>query len=295
MRILVTGRNGQVGWELRRCLLPLGEIVALGSNDADFSRPEELRSVVRGIRPDVIVNAAAYTAVDRAENEESLANTINGVAPGVLAEEAERGGALLVHYSTNYVFDGSKDGPYLEDDVPSPINAYGRSKLMGERAIQSTGADSIIFRTSWVYAIRGRNFLRTMLRLAAERDELTVVGDQTGVPTWARVIAEVTGHCLRQSIGERRDGTFGSGIFNLVSRGETSWFGFARTILETAQKTGNGDLKVCDIRSIATADYPTVAMRPLNSRLSTDRLEARFGLRMPQWNHALVLCMEEGT
>ncbi|MCA1767140.1 MAG: dTDP-4-dehydrorhamnose reductase, partial [Idiomarina sp.] len=197
MKILLFGKNGQVGWELNRSLQPLGEVIALDRDEADFSRPESLREIVRKIKPDVIVNAVAYTAVDKAEAEEALAATINSIAPGVLAEEALSINALLIHYSTDYVFDGTKQGPYVETDVPKPINAYGRTKLAGEQVIQSSGCDYFIFRTSWVYASRGHNFLLTILRLAKERDELNIVADQIGSPTSARLIAETTLLCLQ--------------------------------------------------------------------------------------------------
>lgn len=293
MKILLTGKSGQVGWELNRSLLPLGEVVALDRSQADLSKPEELRPLVRSIKPDVIVNAAAYTAVDKAESEEELATTINGVSPGVLAEEASNIGALLVHYSTDYVFDGSKNSPYLENDVPNPLNAYGRSKLSGEQAIHSTGANYLIFRTSWVYASRGQNFLRTIIRLSKERESLRVVADQIGIPTWARLIAETTAHCLKQSLEEMRNRTFQSGLYNLTSSGETSWFGFSNSIVEIAHIESVEGLIIKGIEPISTSEYPTAAKRPLNSRLSIEKLQCKFNLKMPQWLHALQLCMEE--
>ncbi|HKV55968.1 MAG TPA: dTDP-4-dehydrorhamnose reductase, partial [Candidatus Binataceae bacterium] len=214
MKLLVTGANGQVGWELRRSLLPLGEVVALDRNACDLSRPQELIRIIRGVRPDVIVNAAAYTAVDKAEEEEALATEINGAAAGVIADEARKLGALLIHYSTDYVFDGAKTDAYTEDDPPHPINAYGRSKLAGERAIEQCGGRYLILRTSWVYAARGHNFLRTILRLARERDELRIVADQIGAPTWASDIASVTAAIAQQTSGQRNVGSFSSGILN---------------------------------------------------------------------------------
>lgn len=293
MRILLTGRTGQVGWELARSLLPLGEVIALGRAQADLVDPEALRPVVREIRPDVIVNAAAYTAVDRAEEEEDLATRINGEAPAVLAKEAKRCGALLIHYSTDYVFDGRKAGPYSEDDDPNPINAYGRSKLAGERAVQAVGGEYLILRTSWVYAARGHNFLRTILRLAREREELKVVADQVGAPTWARFIAEASAHVLRQAQAERSAAAFDSGLFHLTSSGHTSWHGFAAAIVEAAgQRLPEGAVKARRIEPITTEQYPTPARRPMDSCLATGRLAERFGSVMPAWERALELCME---
>ncbi len=290
MKILLTGKNGQVGWELNRSLMPLGEVIALGRQEADFSKPEELRTIVREIKPDVIVNAAAYTSVDKAESEEQLATLINGVVPGVLAEEAKRIGALLVHYSTDYVFDGTKETPYTEDDVPNPINAYGRSKLAGEQAIQSVGADYLIFRTSWVYAARGHNFLRTIIRLAKERDELSIVADQVGTPTWARLIADSSAHCVRQSLIMNKKNIFESGVYHLVSSGKTSWHGFAELIVENARDQVS-KLSVNNIKPIKTDDYPTLARRPKQSLLNRQKLEQRFELKIPSWKESLRLCM----
>jgi dTDP-4-dehydrorhamnose reductase len=294
MKILLTGKNGMVGWELNRSLLPLGEVVALDRSQADLSKPESLRQIVRDIQPNVIVNAAAYTAVDKAEEEEALATIINGVAPGVLADEAKRCGALLVHYSTDYVFDGTKDSPYVEIDTPNPINAYGRSKLAGEIAIQHSGADYLLFRTSWVYAARGKNFLLTMLRLMQERAELNVVADQVGAPTWARTIADTTAQCIRQAQAERVEGRFTPGIYHLTNTGETSWLGFAEKIAETARATlPAASLKIQVIRPIPSSDYPTPAKRPTNSRLTTAALSGRFSIDLPGWQSSLAECMAE--
>jgi len=293
MKILLTGCNGQVGWELGRALLPLGEVITNSRSQVDLSDLDGLRCIVQKYSADVIVNAAAYTAVDKAETEKDLAFLINAEAPGVLAEEAKRTGALLVHYSTDYVFDGAKISAYAEDDVPNPANIYGQSKLAGEKAIQATGADYLILRTSWVYAARGHNFLKSILRLAAEREELNIVADQIGSPTWARLIAETTAHVLRQSLLERHTGDFNSGLYNLTSTGETSWHGFAQMIVDYARQQGNQTLKNRIINSIPTKDYPLPAKRPVNSRLSTDRLEQHFGLKMPAWDQALKLCMED--
>ena len=292
MRLLVTGANGQVGWELRRSLAPLGEVTALDRNQCDLSRPERLPDVVRDARPDVIVNAAAYTAVDKAEQEEQLATAINGTAVGVLAEEARKAGSLLVHYSTDYVFDGEKPSPYTEDDAPHPINAYGRSKLAGETALRQAGGAYVILRTSWVYAARGRNFVHTILRLAKERDELRIVDDQIGAPTWARDIAEATARIVRAARGEQARGTFAPGIFNLSAAGATSWYGFAGAILDEAMRAGLL-ARVPRLTPIASKDYPTPAARPKNSRLSGERLEARFGIALPDWRASLARCIAE--
>src|SRR6185295_3133198 len=236
MRLLLTGSSGQIGWELRRRLAPAAELIAPDRSQLDFSEPRRIADIVRGIGPDVIVNAAAYTAVDKAEDEEALAMTINGTAVGVLAEEARRSGALLLHYSTDYVFDGSKHTPYIEDDPPHPINSYGRSKLAGETAIRQIGGASLILRTSWVYAARRDNFLRTMLRLAGEKDELRIVADQSGAPTWAHDIADATGRILSQAVAERTAGAFAPGVFHLTGSGSTTWHGFARVILDEASQ-----------------------------------------------------------
>lgn len=293
MKILLTGCNGQVGWELGRALLPLGEVITTNSSQVDLSDLDGLRRAVQQYSADVIVNAAAYTAVDKAETEKDLAFLVNAEAPGVLAEQAKQTGALLIHYSTDYVFDGTKISAYAEDDVPNPANIYGQSKLAGEKAIQATGANYLILRTSWVYAARGHNFLKTILRLAAEREELNIVADQIGAPTWARLIAETTAHILRQSLLERHQGDFNSGLYNLTSTGETSWHGFAQMIVDYARQQENQTLKNRIINPIPTKDYPLPAKRPANSRLSTDRLEQHFGLKMPAWDQALKLCMED--
>ena len=293
MIILLFGKNGQVGWELNRSLQPLGEVVALGREDADFSNPESLRLIVREIKPDVIVNAVAYTAVDNAEKEEDLAMVINGVAPGVLAEEAKTLNSLLVHYSTDYVFDGTKKNPYIETDVPNPINAYGRTKLAGELAIQSSGCDYFIFRTSWVYASRGHNFLLTILKLAKERDKLSIVADQSGSPTSAKLISETTILCLCQAVKEKQTGIFSSALYHLTASGSTSWHGFASDIVNAENNILDSQLKVQDIKAIPTADYPMPAKRPMNSQLSSVKLEKVFNVKMPDWRQTLSLCLEE--
>ena len=293
MKILLFGKNGQVGWELNRSLQSLGEIVALTREEADFSDPESLRKAVNEASPDVIVNAVAYTAVDKAEEEEKLATKINATAPGILAEEALKKNALLIHYSTDYVFDGKKESSYVETDEPNPINAYGRTKLAGEKAIQSSGCDYIIFRTSWVYASRGHNFLLTVLKLAAARDELSIVADQVGSPTTARLIADTTASCIRQIADEKKAGNFSSDLYHLVSSNNTSWHGFAKEIVSFANEKLDLQLKIQNIKPIPTDNYPTPAKRPLSSRLSTEKLQNIFKITMPDWRNELESCIEE--
>src|SRR5262245_3801136 len=237
--------------------MPLGELIALDREACDLSRPEGLPAIIKHIQPDVIVNAGAYTAVDKAEQEEELATLVNGTAVGVLAAEAKRHGSLLIHYSTDYVFDGRKSSPYREDDEPNPINAYGRSKLAGERALREIDCDYLIIRTSWVYAARGRNFLKNILRLAQEREELSVVADQIGAPTWARDIADATARMVHYAYRERDDGLFASGIFNVTAGGSTSWYGFAEAILDLALSRRNGLMNKPRIRKIVSLDYPS--------------------------------------
>lgn len=277
--VLLLGRDGQVGWELRRALAPFGRIIALGRMDLDLSDPGAIRRVVDESRPNVIVNAAAYTAVDRAETDQDLAMAINGDAPGVLAEEARRLGATLVHYSTDYVFDGSKGSPYTEEDPTNPLSVYGRSKLAGERAIQEVDGPHLIFRTSWVYGARGRNFLLTMLRLAAERTELRVVVDQRGAPTWSRDIARATAAALA------RDGA--RGLFHLTAGGETTWHGFAEAII-----AGRDDLAARRVVPISTADFPTPAVRPAYSVLSNQKLHREMDIALPHWRDSLDQVLE---
>lgn len=283
-RILLTGKNGQVGWELGRALAPLGEVFAFDRGDLDLADPDRIRTLVRATRPDIIVNAAAYTAVDKAESEPPVAMAINAIAPGVLAEEARRLGALLVHYSTDYVFDGSKPIPYVEDDVPNPINVYGHSKLAGEQAIAAVGARHLILRTSWVYGLRGHNFLRTIERLAAERDELRIVSDQIGTPTWSRMIAGMTALLLSR-------GNPLEGLYHCAAGGETSWCGFAQAIVAKLEER---QAKAPRVSPIPTAAYPLPAPRPANSRLDCGRLAQETGLRIPDWQVALDLCLAEG-
>lgn len=289
MRLLVTGAYGQVGWELARSLMPLGEVIAVDRTRCDLSHPDSLPTLIRDIRPDVIVNAAAYTAVDKAEQEETLATVINGTAVGVLAQEARKANALLIHYSTDYVFDGSKDSPYVEDDMPNPVNAYGRSKLAGEIAIRAAACDYLILRTTWVYAARGNNFVKTILRLAREREELGIVADQFGAPTWARNIADATALVIRHAVLERGAGQFASGIFNMTNSGKTTWHGFAQAIVAAQSPVTN--LKLTKLNPIATTDYPLPAQRPANSCLDASAFGKRFGLIMPSWEDALACCL----
>lgn len=286
-KILLTGANGQVGWELRRTLGALGEVVALDSRTMDLADAEAVRATVRALAPAIIVNPAAYTAVDKAESETDRAHAVNAVAPGVLAEEAARLGALLVHYSTDYVFDGSGDSPWIEDDATGPLNVYGATKLAGERAIAAAGCRHLIFRTSWVYGARGSNFLLTMRRLMRERPELKIVADQVGAPTWCRDLAEATAQVLAQ-VRDRDESRWG--IYHMTNAGETSWHGFAEAIqaLDEFDET----LQPARLVPIPGSDYPTPARRPLNSRLDNGKLDRTFGLRLRDWRAALALCLE---
>ena len=289
MRILLAGAAGQVALSLVEAGRARGvDLVALGRPDLDLTRESDVVRVVADVKPDVVINAAAFTAVDLAESEPEAAHLLNATAAGWLAREAARVDAPILHVSTDYVFDGAKASPYVETDPTNPLGAYGRSKLAGEEGIRASGCDHLIFRTSWVYAARGANFLRTILRLAAEREELRIVADQVGAPTWARLIAEATALALRQALAERRHGRFESGLFHLTCAGETSWHGFASLIVAS-----RGGLRVKTVTPIATADYPTPAKRPANSRLNTDAFRARFGLALPDWRDCLPLCLEE--
>jgi dTDP-4-dehydrorhamnose reductase len=293
-RILLIGKNGQVAWELQRTLATLGEIITVGREQLDVADPASIRQVIREAKPQIIVNATAYTAVDKAEAEPELAMQVNGVAPGIMAEEAKRLDALLVHYSTDYVFDGTKQGAYVEEDVPNPLSVYGKTKLAGEQAIQATGANHLILRTSWVYGARGKNFLLTILRLAKERDELKVVADQIGAPTWSRMIAEATAQILAQSISPLTPHpsllTQYGGVYNLTAAGRTSWYGFAKAILESVTPQGGNPSP--NLIPITTSEYPLPAPRPLYSMLSSDKLNRSFGVALPAWDASLTLCME---
>jgi dTDP-4-dehydrorhamnose reductase len=290
-KILVFGRIGQVGWELRHKLACLGQVIAIEYPEVDFSKSDSIRAAVRAAEPAVILNAAAYTAVDKAESDSDLALAINGTAPVVIAEEAKRLGSLLIHYSTDYVFDGSKPVPYIETDAPHPINEYGRTKLAGDQATQSVGGDCLILRTSWVYGTRGSNFLLTMLRLAQERSELQIVDDQIGAPTSSECIAQATANILAQILAPASGGLNGrSGIYNLTSSGETSWFGFAEALL--TESSGTFGFTVPNLIPIKTSEFPRPAKRPANSRLSCQRLEETFGVTLPHWKDALTLVLE---
>ncbi|MGF6939780.1 dTDP-4-dehydrorhamnose reductase [Paraburkholderia sp. UCT70] len=290
--ILVTGVNGQVGYELARTLQGLGNVVAVDRSRLDLSNPDQIRAVVRDLRPALIVNPAAYTAVDKAEEERDLAMRINGEAPGVLAEEAKKLGAALIHYSTDYVFNGTKEGAYVEDDPTDPQNVYGRSKLAGEQAIAASGVNHLVLRTSWVYGTRGKNFLLTMLRLGADRPELKVVADQFGAPTWCNTIATLTAHLCAQSFAAEDGAKWWderSGIYHLCAGDSTSWHGFASAIFELADLPNRPNTL-----PIPAADYPTPAKRPANSRMSNDKLARVFGLAAPHWRDALKLCLTDG-
>ena len=278
-KILLAGKNGQIGWELQRTLAPLGDVIAIDREEMDLSKPDAIRARIREIKPEIIVNAAAYTAVDQAESEPDRAMAVNGVAPGIIAQEAKRIGALLVHYSTDYVFDGTKTSPYTEEDGPNPINVYGKTKLAGERAVTASGSAHLILRTSWVYSSRGSNYLLTILRLAREKKELAVVDDQIGSPTWARDIAAITARVLDEP-KER------SGLFHLSASGATSRFGFASEILRISGHT-------LPIRPIPSAEYPSPAVRPANSVLDNSKFRTNFGLELPAWQSSLKQCLAE--
>ncbi len=284
MKILLTGASGQVGYELERSLQGLGEVIALDRARMDLSNLDQVRDVIRAVRPGLIVNPAAYTAVDRAESESALAFRINAEAPEVMAREARALGAAMVHYSTDYVFDGSKVGAYVETDATGPLNVYGKSKLAGEQAIAAAGVPHLILRTSWVYGMRGSNFLLTMLRLAKERDALNVVSDQIGAPTWCRTLADSTALILAQSRGEEQAWwQRNSGVYHLSSQGQTSWYGFTEAIVAAAGLE-------CKLTPIASDAWPTPAPRPRNSLLDTSKLRERF-CTIPEWQEALRLCL----
>ena len=295
MKILLLGKNGQVGWELQRALLPLGEFVALDRNPGagwcgDLADLDGLRRTIRGLKPDVVVNAAAYTAVDHAEDVPAHAQLINASAPQVLAEEMHKLGGWLVHYSTDYVFDGSGDTPWRETDATAPINEYGRGKRAGEQGIQASGCKHLIFRTSWVYGAHGNNFIKTMLRLGREREHLRVISDQIGAPTGAELLADVTAHVLRAAIADPDR----SGVYHLAAGGETSWCDYARFIFKEARLRGDA-LKVQEVEAIPSSAYPTAARRPLNSRLNTEKLQESFGLRLPFWQEGVARVLDEIT
>ncbi len=294
MKILLLGKNGQVGWSLQRSLAPLGELVALDSQSqthcGDLSNLTGLAQTVRDVAPDVIVNAAAYTAVDKAENEPVLAHTINALALSVLAQEAKRIGAWLIHFSTDYVFDGSGDKPWLETDATVPLSVYGVTKLAGEQAIIASACKHLIFRTSWVYGARGNNFAKTMLKLAQERDSLKVVNDQMGAPTGADLLADVTAHAIRTALQNPNV----SGLYHLAASGETSWHEYACFVIDFARQAGL-DIKVAQtaIQAVPSSEFVTVAKRPLNSRLNTNILQKTFSLHLPDWQSGVTRMLVE--
>jgi dTDP-4-dehydrorhamnose reductase len=284
MKILLFGKGGQVGWELQRSLAPLGELVALDFDSTEhcgsFTDLKGLVDTVREVKPDLIVNAAAHTAVDKAESEPDLVRTLNALAPGLLAREAARVGAWLVHYSTDYVFDGGGNRAWVEADTPAPLSVYGQTKLEGEQLIQAAGPRHLVFRTSWVYASRGGNFAKTMLRLAQERDKLTVIDDQIGAPTGAELLADVTAQAIRQVLQRPLDG----GLYHLAASGETSWFSYAKHVLAQARLLRPDlQIKATEVLPVPTSAFPTPARRPHNSRLDCSRLRATFGLNLPPW------------
>ena len=295
MKILLFGKNGQVGWELQRSLAPLGELIALDHDGApglsgDFAHPDSLAATVRAVAPDLIVNAAAHTAVDKAESEPDFARALNALAPGVLAREAAALGALLVHYSTDYVFDGSGSAPWAEDAPTGPLSVYGATKREGEELIRQSGCRHLIFRTSWVYAARGGNFAKTMLKLAAERDTLTIIDDQHGAPTGAELLADVTAHAARMTLANPDL----AGTYHLVAGGETTWHGYARHVIEFARARGV-PIKVAPeaILPVPTSAFPTPARRPANSRLATHKLQQAFGLVLPDWQRGVERMLTE--
>jgi len=288
LKILLLGKNGQVGWELQRSLAPLGELIALDRHSTDhcgdLSNLAGLAQTVRDLRPDVIVNAAAHTAVDKAQSEPELARTLNGLAPDVLAREANKLGAWLVHYSTDYVFDGSGDTPWVETDATGPLSVYGASKLEGETFIAQHNSRHLIFRTSWVYAARGGNFAKTMLRLGQERDKLTVINDQFGAPTGAELIADITAHAIRQVLHGQPSADELAGIYHLVASGTTTWHAYAKHVLAQAQIAQPAiQIKATEVAPVPTSAFPTPATRPHNSRLNTSKLQHTFGLTLPPW------------
>ncbi len=282
-RILVTGRTGQIGWELQGALAPLGTVIALDRSAMDLASPDSIRRAIRDARPEIIVNAAAYTEVDKAESEPDLALKVNGVAPGIMAEEAKRLGAILVHYSTDYVFDGELDRPYVEDDPPNPVNAYGKTKLAGELAVAAVGGRHLILRSSWVYSARGSNFVLTVLRLAREKPELAMVDDQTGSPTWSRALAEATAELLR-----RKDRVLGrSGVYHLAASGHASRYEFAKDVIRIMRDVCGEVGGWAKVRPITSGEYPLPARRPRNPVMSQDKVKRILGVEMTHWRDVL--------
>jgi dTDP-4-dehydrorhamnose reductase len=287
MKILLTGKNGQLGFELQRALAPLGEVIAVGSQDCDLADAETLRALVRRVAPDVIVNPAAYTAVDKAESDAATARAVNAAAPAILGEEGARLGALVLHYSTDYVFDGTKQGAYTEADPPAPQSVYGRTKLEGEQGLAAANPRHLILRTSWVVGAHGGNFAKTMLRLAGEREKLTVVADQFGAPTPAALLADLSAHLVREH-ARAGDAGFPYGTYHVAASGETSWHGYAQFVIGEALAAGKVLKATVDaVAPLATEQYPTPARRPLNSRLDTSRFRTTFGLRLPPWQEGV--------
>ena len=301
LKIVIVGRNGQLAWEAQQRFQGLGEVICAGRPEVDLTNIEALRAEIRRIGPSVLVNAAAYTAVDQAESEREVAMKINSDAPAAMAEEAKRLGGLFITYSTDYVFDGKNTFPYKETDPTSPVNVYGASKLSGERAVEAVGGSYLIFRTSWVYGARGKNFLKTILKLAAERPELRIVDDQEGAPTWSRDLADSTRKIIEQlvtksteekvSIGDALGNRHG--IYHMTAGGSVSWCGFATAIVEEMGKSGLGKGSLAKVVPIPASDYPTSAARPQNSRLCNDKLKNIFGIALPQWRTSLGAVMEE--
>jgi dTDP-4-dehydrorhamnose reductase len=291
--ILLTGKHGQVGWELQRALNGHGEVITLDSEEMDLADADAIRRTVQRVRPAIIINPAAYTAVDKAESEPELAHAVNAIAPGILAEEAQKLNAVLVHYSTDYVFDGLKPGSYSEDDSPNPQSVYGRTKLAGEQAIRASGCKHLILRTSWVYGVHGGNFVKTILRLAKERNELRIVADQFGAPTWARDLAKTTTLALLAWQMSEWDDEL-AGTYHLAASGRTNWHEYAEEIVRLARLHDPVlAAKALTIKPIATREYPTPAKRPANSSLSCDRFADTFGIRLPEWRESLAACLHE--
>lgn len=297
MKILLTGKTGQVGWELQRALAPLAEVVAVDLPELDLTNPDDIRRVVREVRPNLIVNPAAHTAVDKAESEPAIAEAINAIAPAVFAEEAKALGAGLIHYSTDYVYDGTGERPYVETDPTNPLSVYGRTKLAGDQAIAASGVAHAIFRTSWVYGARGKNFMLTVMRLANEREELRIVADQFGAPTWCRMLAEATAALVARSSGPRAAFSLAevSGVYHMTNAGRTSWHGFTQAIVDQARLRPAlaAALKVQRVLPIGTADYPLPAPRPGNSLLDNSKLRDVLGLQLPDWQHSLERAFAE--
>ena len=294
MKILLFGKNGQVGWELQRSLSSVGELVALDTDDqmpcGDFTRLEDIIQTIHSVSPDIIVNAAAYTAVDKAESESALAHTINTQAPKILAQESLKIGAWLVHYSTDYVFDGNGTKPWKETDPTTPINIYGSTKLEGEKAVINSGCKHLIFRTSWIYSVRGENFIKTMIRLAQSRDHLSVIDDQIGAPTGAELLADVTAHSICTALRQPQV----SGLYHLAAKGEISWYGYANFVLDKARQSGiKLQVQAENIRPVTTDVFPQTARRPGNSRLNTKKIEHTFDLTLPLWQTGVTRMLTE--